>query len=74
MRRGRFAKVRHPGLLVHDNIFDLDDDALGNHRQLIGGGSWDSGVSICSRGGYAIGAVPATRLGSRARSSKSMRI
>lgn len=23
-----FTKVRHPGLLVHDNIFDVDDDTL----------------------------------------------
>jgi uncharacterized protein YydD (DUF2326 family) len=23
-----FTKVRHPGLLVHDNIFDVDNDTL----------------------------------------------
>ena len=23
-----FTQVRHPGLLVHDNIFDVDDDTL----------------------------------------------
>lgn len=30
-----FSKVRHPGLLVHDNIFDVDDDTLQKSLEFI---------------------------------------
>ncbi|KFL30599.1 hypothetical protein JP75_14015 [Devosia riboflavina] len=30
-----FAKVRHPGLLVHDNIFDVDEDTLNKSLEFL---------------------------------------